>query len=81
MKKLFTLLTLSLLSLAAFADKQISGVVVDENGEPVIGATIQVNGTNKGTISDYEGAFSISVPDDAKTVTVSFIGRKSVGDH
>lgn len=78
MKKLFTLLTLSLLSLAAFADKQISGVVVDENGEPVIGATIQVNGTNKGTISDYEGAFSISVPDDAKTVTVSFIGRKSV---
>ena len=78
MKKLFTLLTLSLLSLAAFADKQISGVVVDENGEPVIGTTIQVNGTNKGTISDYEGAFSISVPDDAKTVTVSFIGRKSV---
>ena len=78
MKKLFTLLTLSLLSLAAFADKQISGVVVDENGEPVIGATIQVNGTNKGTISDYEGAFTISVPDDAKTITVSFIGRKAV---
>ena len=78
MKKLFTLLTLSLLSLAAFADKQISGVVVDENGEPIIGATIQVNGTNKGTISDYEGAFSISVPDDAQTITVSFIGRKAV---
>lgn len=77
MKKLFTLLTLSLLSLAAWADKQISGIVVDESGEPVIGATIQVPNTNKGTISDYEGEFTISVPDDTKTITVSYIGKKT----
>lgn len=60
-----------------FANKQISGVVVDANGDPVIGASIQVKGTNLGTISDYEGAFSISVPNDAKTFVVSFIGMKT----
>jgi TonB-linked SusC/RagA family outer membrane protein len=50
---------------------------VDESGEPVVGASVQVTGTNKGTISDYDGAFTISVPDDAKTLTVSFIGMKT----
>ena len=77
MKKLFTLLTLSLLSLAVWADKQVSGIVVDESGEPIIGASVQVTGTTKGTISDYEGEFTISVPDDAQTLTVSFIGKKT----
>lgn len=77
MKKLFTLLTLTLLSVVAFADRQISGLVVDESGEPVVGASVQVTGTNKGTISDYDGAFTISVPDDAKTLTISFIGMKT----
>lgn len=78
MKKLFTLLTLSLLSLAVFADKQVSGVVVNEQGEPEVGATIMVTGTTKGTISDYDGEFSISVPDDAKTLTVSSVGKQTV---
>ena len=78
MKKLLTLLTFCVLTLFAWADKQISGVVVNESGEPEIGATILVTGTNKGTASDYDGTFSISVPDDAKTLTVSSIGKKTV---
>lgn len=77
MKKLFTLLTLCLVTLAVFADKQISGVVVDENGDPVIGATVLVPGTNVGTATDIDGEFSLSVPDDAKTLAVSSVGKKT----
>lgn len=76
MRKLFTLLTLSLLSVFAFANKQISGVVEDEKGEPVIGASIQVIGTTLGTITDVDGTFELSVPDDAEQIKVTSIGME-----
>ena len=76
MRKLFTLVMLCVLSLSALANKQISGVVVDEANEPVIGASIQVLGTTMGTITDVDGAFELSVPDDATQVKVSAIGYK-----
>lgn len=78
MKKCLTLLTFCLLSVAMFANKEVSGVVVDEKNEPVIGVSVQIPGTNLGTITDVDGAFSISVPDDAKTAIFSAIGMKSV---
>ncbi len=78
MKKVFTLLTLCLLSLSLFAqDIQVSGIVVDEKGEPIVGATIQVPGTSLGTISDYDGNFELTVPESAKTLVVSYIGMKT----
>ena len=40
MKKILTLLFLALMSIGLFAQKQVSGVVVDSNGDPVIGASI-----------------------------------------
>jgi len=76
MKKLFTLLTFCLMTLMAFADKQVSGIVVDEQNEPVIGASIQVLGTSLGTITDYDGLFSLTVPDDATTLLVKYLGKK-----
>lgn len=39
----------------------IKGIVVDASGEPVIGANVVVEGTTMGTITDFEGTFSISV--------------------
>ncbi|MDR2969241.1 MAG: secretin and TonB N-terminal domain-containing protein [Tannerellaceae bacterium] len=45
--------------------KKITGVVRDENGEPVIGASIAVKGTSTGTVSDIDGAFSLDVPQNA----------------
>ena len=77
MKKIFTLLALCVVSLGIMAEKQVSGIVVDEKGEPIIGANVQVKGTTIGTISDYDGEFSLSVPDDATTMTVSFVGMQS----
>lgn len=54
-------------------DVTISGTILDENGQPMPGATITVAGSNTGTVSDIEGNFSLTVPDQA-TIVVSFIG-------
>ncbi|HKK62698.1 MAG TPA: carboxypeptidase-like regulatory domain-containing protein, partial [Bacteroidales bacterium] len=51
----------------------VKGKVVDENGEPLIGATVQQQGTTNGVTTDIDGNFSLSVPSDA-TLSISFIG-------
>lgn len=52
----------------------ITGIVRDHAGEPVIGASIQIKGTTLGTITDYNGQFSLNdVPADG-VLTVSYIG-------
>ena len=55
----------------------VIGKIVDENGEPLPGATIQQQGTTNGTITDIDGNFSLSVPSDA-ILSVSFIGYTQV---
>lgn len=55
-------------------EKTLQGKVTDENGEPLIGATVRVPGTQIGTITDVEGNFSLSVPDDAEVLEVSYVG-------
>ena len=65
---------LAAMSIGLFAQKQVSGVVVYENGEPVIGASIQAKGTTQGTISDYDGKFEMEVPESVKTLVISYVG-------
>lgn len=56
--------------------KTVSGVITSANGEPVPGATIVVKGTSNGTITDFDGKYSISnVPADA-ILQFSFVGMK-----
>lgn len=52
---------------------KISGSVLDASGEPITGANISVVGSTKGTMTDYKGNFTLSVPPKA-TLRVSFIG-------
>lgn len=56
--------------------KTIKGIVLDDRGEPVIGATIQVKGTNHGTITDMDGNYVLEIPSDQKdpVVVYSYIG-------
>lgn len=77
MKKIFTLLVLGFVSLSMLAAKQVSGVVLDANNEPVIGASVMVKGSSVGTISDYDGEFVLEVADDAKVLVVSFVGMRT----
>ena len=59
-------------------DKQINGIVKDgESGNPLIGATVQVKNTTIGMITDVNGSFQLSVPDNAKILIVSFVGYVS----
>lgn len=53
--------------------KTVTGQVVDETGEPVIGASVVVEGTTNGTITDFDGKFALQVP-SGKKVVISFVG-------
>lgn len=61
---------------ASAQPKKVTGKVVDANGEPVIGATIKEQGTANGTITDFDGNFTLDVADNAM-LEVSYIGYKS----
>ncbi|MCD6598232.1 MAG: TonB-dependent receptor, partial [Bacteroidales bacterium] len=56
---------------------KISGTVTDEDGQPIPGATILVEGTSTGTISDAEGKFVIEVPETIDNLQFSFVGMKT----
>lgn len=64
-------LTCGLLAMAQ--TKQVSGTVKDANGNPVVGATVLVEGTNNGTTTGTDGSFRISAPANGNLL-VSFIG-------
>ena len=59
--------------------QRVTGVVIsDEDGQPVIGASVQVKGTQQGTITDVDGKFTLpNVPSSAGTLVVSFVGMKT----
>ncbi len=61
-------------SASAYADKTISGNVKDDTGQPAIGATVQVEGTTVGTMTDLDGNYTLTVPDDTREVTISYVG-------
>ena len=54
---------------------KVSGQVVDQDGEPLIGATVKVKGAQTGAITDYDGNFSLNAASDA-TLVVSYVGYK-----
>lgn len=75
MKKLSLVLSLMFFAVGfAMAQRNISGTVSDEAGEPLIGASILVKGTSSGTVSDVDGSFSLSVPAGGTTLVVSYTG-------
>lgn len=58
-------------------EKPIRGSVKDDKGESIVGASITVKGTNKGTTSDVNGSFSMSVPNESDLLIISFVGYES----
>ncbi len=75
MRKSLILMGILLLSLQLMAQQRtITGRVVDEKGNPLPGASIQVKGTKIGTTTQADGTYSIKVPDNAKALIFSSIG-------
>lgn len=74
--KTMTLVLLLLVPISILAQIKVSGVVLDERGEPLPGVNIIIKGTTKGTVTNYDGKFSIEAsPNDV--IEASFIGFES----
>ncbi|MDX6183461.1 TonB-dependent receptor [Flavobacterium sp. Fl-77] len=69
-----------LFSVVAVAqDVTVNGIINDESGLPVPGATILIKGTTKATASDFDGKFQINVPSNG-TLTISFVGYNTINE-
>lgn len=59
-------------------ERTISGTVSDNYGEPIIGANVMVTGTNMGSATNIDGYYTLSVPRNATSLQVSYIGMKDI---
>ena len=83
---LLMLCALFLLSFQTFAQKEtVSGKIVDKSGQPLIGASVVIKGTTRGTVSDASGTFKLSVPGANTVLVFSYIGyitqQTKAGSH
>ncbi len=75
--RLLLLMAVSASTTFATAQSRVTGKIVDETGEPIIGATVKVQGSSVGTVTDIDGNFALpSVPKEG-TLTVTYVGYKS----
>ncbi|MCP9235174.1 SusC/RagA family TonB-linked outer membrane protein [Lewinella sp. JB7] len=62
-------------SASIMAQTSVSGTITDaESGDPLIGASVLVTGTSTGTVTDFDGNFTLNVPQGAESLTVSYTG-------
>lgn len=74
--RFFLILFLGCISLGLSAQREVSGTITSDEGEPLIGATILVKGTSTGTVTDFEGNYSIEVEDENSVLSVSYTGYR-----
>ena len=72
-KPLMALFLLCLFPLGALAQSLIKGTVKDVSGDPIIGASVKVQGSKSGVITDFDGNFSVQADNNA-TLVISYIG-------
>ena len=77
LKSLLLIFALVMFSASAFAQKSVTGKVVDEHGEGLPGVNVVEKGTTNGTITDIDGIYHLNVKDDA-SIIFSFIGYDDV---
>ena len=54
-------------------DRTVTGIITDQQGEPIIGASVMLEGTGTGTISDIDGAFTLNAPESGRLI-ISYLG-------
>lgn len=73
--RVYLIFLLTMISLQISAQgKSITGKVIDEQNEGMIGVTIQIKGSSKGTVTDIDGNFTLLVPDSKSVLTFSYVG-------
>jgi len=74
LKSICTFLMFLLAVSCSMAQQNLSGKIVDENNDPMIGANIIAKGTTIGTIADIDGNFQLKVPEGVNSIIVSYTG-------
>ncbi len=78
MKQLLLIALSALFCMGSLLSQQtVTGTVTDTDGEPLIGASVSVQGTTVGTITDLDGNFSIDVPEPESVIVISYTGYES----
>ena len=78
MKKLFAVVALLLMAVVAQAQGQtVKGTVLDEAGEPMIGATVKAVGGQGGTVTDLDGNYVLKVDQKVKQIEVAYVGYRN----
>ena len=72
------LFTLLLTGLSAFAEVPVSGRVIDDAGEPMIGVNVLLDGTGMGTLTNIDGEFYIEVPSASSKLIFSYLGYQTL---
>ena len=75
-KRAFMAMLLSVFCFVAYAQKTVTGTVVDAAGEPMIGVSVMVDGTTNGGVTDFDGNFTIKNVPDNGVLKFSYIGFK-----
>ncbi len=75
MKKILILSLTLILSVSAFAQRNVTGTITEAaSGDPLVGVTVQIKGTATGVISGYDGTYSVTIPQGSDTIIYSYIG-------
>ena len=77
LRRLMFLALVALCTSGAWAQKQVSGTVVDAAGEAVIGASVMVKGTSTGTITDFDGNFTLQNVSEKASLVISYVGYRN----
>lgn len=72
--RVFVLAAALILNISVYAQTTVSGLVIDSNHEPVIGASVLVKGTPTGTATDFEGRFTVKAPNENSMLVISYVG-------
>lgn len=73
-KRFFSFFCMLLISTFVFAQQEITGKVMDEQNEPLIGVSVAVKGTKLGTITAMDGSFRLSHTETNPTLVISYVG-------
>jgi TonB-dependent starch-binding outer membrane protein SusC len=75
--RLFVVLILFLTTVAASAQRQVTGLITGQDNDPLVGASVVVKGTNTGVVTDVDGKFSIAVTGDNAVLVISYVGQQT----
>lgn len=79
LRKVFSLLFLcAAIQMSAQNTAPIGGTVSDDNGEPIIGATVKVKGTNTGAVTDIDGRFTLNGVKAGQELEISYVGKETI---